>query len=512
MRRLATCLIAALAAVSALVVVPEPASAAFTTTRAAIVSFDGTAIVYNLFLPETATALDPVPLVMQTHGWGGTGATSPGGVAGRLVDEGYAVVTWDARGFGASGGEVHIDDPDWEARDASALLTAVAARPEIKKVAGDPVVGMIGGSYAGGIQLALAAHDSRIDAIAPEITWNDLCSSLFPNGVIKHTWVQALFAAGLATSTGLGLDPRNTAGIQTGNYAPFIVDDYVNGLAAGTPTQKIYDDFSGLGLAGYGATNPVAVPTLLLQGKSDTLFNLNEAARNLAHVQANGAPAKLISYCGGHAGCPAGYLDSSYGARVSDAVSAWFTKYLKGVGTTDTGPTVEYSTRDGQWHSAASFPSVDAPGAATLITASGAGTLGATGGPNITDTAMLETASSGPATLRVPVTTAGAGGLHVVGTPRATVTVSGVGPGVHLFLKLVDREDGVVLDGQAQGLRVENLGATAQTFTLDLVAVTELVRAGHTLELEITTGNLNHLNYRGAAIVDVAATVTVPTL
>ena len=40
---------------------------------------------------------------------------------------------------------------------------------------------MIGGSYGGQIQYAVAALDSRIDAIVPIITWNDLSYSLAPN-------------------------------------------------------------------------------------------------------------------------------------------------------------------------------------------------------------------------------------------------------------------------------------------------------------------------------------------
>lgn len=37
------------------------------------------------------------------------------------------------------------------------------------ETAGDPLVGMLGGSYGGGIQLTSAGIDSRIDAIAPGI-------------------------------------------------------------------------------------------------------------------------------------------------------------------------------------------------------------------------------------------------------------------------------------------------------------------------------------------------------
>ena len=50
---------------------------------------------------------------------------------------------------------------------------------------GQPVVGMTGGSYGGGIQFATAAYDKRIKAIVPVITWNNLNWSLWPNSVIK---------------------------------------------------------------------------------------------------------------------------------------------------------------------------------------------------------------------------------------------------------------------------------------------------------------------------------------
>ena len=40
---------------------------------------------------------------------------------------------------------------------------------------------MIGGSYGGQIQYAVARHDQRVDALIPIITWNDLSYSLAPN-------------------------------------------------------------------------------------------------------------------------------------------------------------------------------------------------------------------------------------------------------------------------------------------------------------------------------------------
>lgn len=63
-------------------------------------SFDGTPIVATLMLPAGASRRNRVPVVFQTHGWGGTREQSPGGFTERLLDNGYAVLTWDSRGYG----------------------------------------------------------------------------------------------------------------------------------------------------------------------------------------------------------------------------------------------------------------------------------------------------------------------------------------------------------------------------------------------------------------------------
>ena len=68
------------------------------------------------------------------------------------------MLTWTARGFGRSGGEIHLDSPDYEVRDAQRLVDWLAARPDIAKDAdGDPKVAAVGGSYGG----ALVAHARR---------------------------------------------------------------------------------------------------------------------------------------------------------------------------------------------------------------------------------------------------------------------------------------------------------------------------------------------------------------
>src|ERR671919_762914 len=128
-------------------------------------SKDGTPIVATLMLPSGASAASPVPVVLQTHGWGGTRAKSPSGLLSVLLRRGYAVLTWDSRGFGESGGEANIGAPGFEVADARSLIDFVAKRPEILKDSpGDPRMGWIGGSNAAGVQFNTAAVDKRIDA------------------------------------------------------------------------------------------------------------------------------------------------------------------------------------------------------------------------------------------------------------------------------------------------------------------------------------------------------------
>ena len=120
---------------------------------------------------------------------------------------GYNVLTWDPRGFGASGGTAEVDSPKFEGRDVSALIDYVARQPEAQlDERGDPRVGMAGGSYGGGIQLVAAAIDHRIDAIVPDIAWNSLETSLGKNDTVKSGWGLALYAASAAA--GARLDPE----------------------------------------------------------------------------------------------------------------------------------------------------------------------------------------------------------------------------------------------------------------------------------------------------------------
>ena len=120
-----------------------------------------------------------------------------------LRAEGYNVLTWDARGFGESGGSVQIDHPDYEGRDVQALLDYVAEQPEARLDSrGDPRVGMGGRSYGGAIQWVTAAIDGRVDAIVPLIAWNALVRSLYQSNTVKAGWGSLLTGVGSTATTG----------------------------------------------------------------------------------------------------------------------------------------------------------------------------------------------------------------------------------------------------------------------------------------------------------------------
>src|SRR3954469_14371870 len=252
---------------------------------ATITSFDGTQIVLSFF-PSPAGG--KAPTILEGHGWGGSRETNPDAASeegtgnvgvGALRRAGFNVLTWDARGFGNSGGTVEVDSPDAEVRDVSALIDWLAQQPEARlDAAGDPRGGMTGGSYAGGIELKTAPRDKRIDAIAPIIAWHSLLTSLYKEDIVKGGWSSALYSLGLPTSHGR-LDPHITSA-------------FTSGASTGTLTADDREWFASRGPG--DLVKQITIPTFLVEGTADTLFTLHEAIANYAILRAKGVPAKMM--------------------------------------------------------------------------------------------------------------------------------------------------------------------------------------------------------------------------
>lgn len=162
-----------------------------------------------------------VPAILLAHGFGETkGAVGP--EAEQLARAGFAVLTWSARGFGRSTGQVALDSPDYEVQDVEQLVSWLARQPRVMLDGpGDPRVGITGASYGGAVALLAAAYDHRIDAVVPQTTWYNLASALFPDaagggppgGVFKKQWAGLLFTQGTA-------GPGRPAGAAGGGRRP----------------------------------------------------------------------------------------------------------------------------------------------------------------------------------------------------------------------------------------------------------------------------------------------------
>ena len=285
----------------------------------------GVALDTSLYLPATT----PAPAVLVAHGFGGTKA-SVDADARDLAARGFVVLTWTARGFGASGGQIALDAPDAEVADARKLVDWLATRPEVLQDGpGDPRVGVTGGSYGGALSLMLAGYDQRVDAIAPVITWNDLAQALFPNaataeplpadtpargafapnGVFKRGWAGVFFASGRSAQP-----PPGTV-LTCGRFIPAVCAAYTEAATTGRISPATAALLARSSPA--SVTDRIKAPTLLVQGEQDTLFGLDQADANAREIAAHGTPVKVTWYPGGHDG---GGPDQA----VRDQIGDWF--------------------------------------------------------------------------------------------------------------------------------------------------------------------------------------------
>ncbi|MDZ4265920.1 MAG: CocE/NonD family hydrolase, partial [Mycobacterium sp.] len=238
-------------------------------------SFDDTKIFVNFMPAKGLEAGEKAPTVLSGSGLGLPGSTTlelrpdsflPNDVIGigALREAGYNVVTWDPRGEWRSGGRMQLQSPDFEGRDVSHIISHLATLSEVAlDGANDPKLGMVGASYGGGIQLATAAIDHRIDAIVPTIAWNSLDDVLFPDGSVRSGWGTLLSAVLVATLSRPNerILPAAIVGILTGKVAQADIDLLLD---------RGYADQIG----------DITTPTLLIQGTVDTLFTLEQADLN----------------------------------------------------------------------------------------------------------------------------------------------------------------------------------------------------------------------------------------
>ncbi|MBP3037827.1 hypothetical protein J2M53_16435 [Arthrobacter sp. zg-ZUI100] len=494
-----------LAAAPAALAAPAPAAAPTPASRTDVVvtSFDGTPIHTNFFPATGLAAGQQAPTVMVGPGFGVPGGRIPTSTTSTLIgsigiaplrNAGYNVVTWDPRGFGLSGGEAYVNNPAYEGRDGEAIIDFIAAQPEARLDApGDPVLGMAGASYGGGIQFVLAAQDQRVDAITPTIAWNDLTSSLYKAGSFKTGWGALLCAEGTALGQ-LGSLVGNKGALS----APVRKAcreglTYPNQLSAESVAY-----FSSL--TSDEMFTSITAPTLIIQGTADTLFTLDEATRNFNLISSTGTPAKMLQFCGGH-----GLCNSTAGPdRITPAVLNWFAKYLQKA-PVDTGAAFEFIDQAGVTRGAPGYPE-----AAGALTGSGKGSLLLS--PAALSGAVVAAAVA-PSALNVPVT-APAVSTSVFGAPQLTLTYRGSARQVntHVYAQLIDKSRAsLVLGNQVTPVPLV-LDGREHTLTIPLEEVSYTATPSSRLVLQVTPATSVYALPRATALASFTATVAVPTV
>src|SRR3954466_7536256 len=356
---------AAVAAVALLLAVPASAPAAGFTKKAmtfnVLTGPDGKTpctINADLYTPAGVSRDNPAPAVMGTNGFGGSKSDFTS-IAGAYASRGYVFLAYSGLGFGGSGCKIQLDDPDWDGRAGSQLVSSLGgtkAATDGTKVdyvlqdkPGDPRVGMIGGSYGGQIPFAIAGLDPRMDASVPQITWNDLSYSLTPNntdfargvtyntpGVSKVDWPVLFFGLGVGQGFQHAFSDQDTSHLSgtCPNFDDRVCLSLVQSGSTGYPDATTLELLRHASVATY--MQNIRIPTFLAQGQSDTLFDLQEAVATYGALRAQGTPVKMLWRSNGHSGGGLGAQESSStnleGSYESRMELEWFDYYLRGIG------------------------------------------------------------------------------------------------------------------------------------------------------------------------------------
>jgi ABC-2 type transport system ATP-binding protein len=477
-----------------------------------------------------------VPAILLAHGFGET-KDAVRAQAVQLAQAGFAVLTWSARGFGASTGQTALDSPDYEVKDTEQLVSWLARQPRILlDRPGDPRAGIAGASYGGGLALLAAAYDHRIDAIVPQMAWNNLATALFPGGVFKKQWAGLLFTQG-AVGFGAAGDPgggrqavpgggrqavpggppSNAASPLCGRFIPQICAVYDQAAAAGMPTPQA----SALLLRSSPASvaKRIDVPTLLIQGENDSLFGLDQADANYHAIRRNGAPVDMVWFNGGHDG------GNQETARVNALTTQWFDRWLKprhpapaargsgqpafavsrvlgfdpssdsellGVATARSYPGLDGIRRQTVRLEGPAQIVVNPPGGAppsmSVLPGVGLTVPGTAAGAGATGLAF-DIPGQSAAFTSAPLPTM----LRVTGAPTVSIRVSGAAQ-ITLFAKIydVDQAGNATLPYQlAAPIRVTG-AATARVVTVTLPAMDYGFPAGHRLRLVLATTDFGY--------------------
>jgi predicted acyl esterase len=273
--------------------VGDATGATFAKADVSIPMDDGVAIAATLYTPDGSPPAGGWPGLVFLHGLSGNRQQMNALVEGYgVTGQGYAVMTFDARGHGESGGLVGIDGPR-EVADTRAVRGWLAARADVS----DTKIGAWGISYGGGAIFNSLVAGVPWAAVVTVETWTDLYSALMPQGLVKSGLV-----AGLAGSIPLDRRDPSLAAVQAAAFE--------GNAAAVKPWADARSSISRLG--------SVTTPVFMAQGRRDFLFGIDQGTRALARLR---GPKML--YVGLHGHAPSSFPAADTAYLMNQAIR-WF--------------------------------------------------------------------------------------------------------------------------------------------------------------------------------------------
>lgn len=507
-------------------------------SRSTARTFDNVPIDVNVAFPAGGDG--PYPLMMIFHGYAGSKSTFAS--MQRWLSRGYAVFSMTDRGFHESCGGVasrlvaggacdkgylRLLDTRYEVRDAQTFAGLLADEGRIIP----DRIAATGGSYGGGLSMALAALKNRtmlpddqlvpwkspggkpleLAVAIPSIPWTDLAYSLVPNGgtldyvrdnpyqgrfgVMKESWVNTLYLLGLSAGEGnYALPGADGSADLTGWKSLLDAGEPYDGNPA---AQAILDDIKAHHSSYYIDHSTAPAPIHISSGFTDDLFPVDEAIRFYNRTRAQYPDSPVGLFFGPNSGHMRGMSKADVTAAQVKIENEWVDHYLKGTGSKPSGDVTAYlqtcpaGASAGTPFKAKDWASI-APGEIRVRDAA-AQTVGANGGDpataglfNPAPTGMACTAAPGgkeAGTANYTLPAAPAGGYTILGSPTVTAGIKQAGSNSQIAARLVD----VSPDGNTKLLISRALwrpdGNGTQVFQLH--ANGYKVEEGHVARLEL---------------------------
>lgn len=286
---------------------------------------EGTTISAWLFLPENRSA--PVPCIVMGHGFGGTKDMGLERYALRYRDAGYAVLVFDYRHFGQSGGEprqllwIPSQLEDWAA--------AIRYARNLKEI--DPEkIALWGTSLGGGHVITTAAQDNRIACVVAQCPGVDgrASAEMFVEHVgIGHGLLLLMHGQRDFMRSLFGLSPHKIpiAG-KPGTIACLATPDAYDGYRELAPDTFINEVCARILIRAdkyrpVEQANKVSCPVLLQICEEDTIIPLSAAKETIKELEKYG---EAVYYPIDHFDI---YREGNFEKAISDQL-AFFKRHL----------------------------------------------------------------------------------------------------------------------------------------------------------------------------------------